>query len=58
MRRISGCDPVSDSLGLRRPVGSRECETVIRASIQRVELLKKEESGLNEDVHFPSICGF
>lgn len=43
MRRVPRGDPVRDSLGLGRPVGSGECEPVIRASVQRVQLRNGRE---------------
>lgn len=45
MRRIPRRDPVGDSLGLGRPVGSGECEPVIGSTVQRIQLRKETNDG-------------
>lgn len=45
MRRIPWRDPVGDSLGLGRPVGSGECEPVIGSTVQRIQLRKETNHG-------------
>lgn len=38
MGGIARCDPVGDSLGLRRPIWRREREAVVRAAVERIQL--------------------
>lgn len=38
MRRVRGCDAINHALWIRWPVGGRECESIIRARIQRLHL--------------------
>lgn len=55
MRRIPRRDPVGDSLGLGRPVGSGECEPVIGSTVQRIQLRKETNDGSTPTL---SIAGF